>query len=76
MSRNPPSTSHQGTGLTGTLEILKQQFFWKDMIKDVQSFVLNSDTCRANKAVNFNTNPPMGSHSKRFGPCNIFNVIF
>lgn len=58
MSHNPPSASHQGSAKT--LEILKRQFFWKNMTKDVQDFVSNCDICRANKAVNFCTKPPMG----------------
>ena len=43
-----------------TLELLKRNFFWPGMVKDIRTFVRSCETCKTTKHPNFVMKPEMG----------------
>lgn len=58
-SHNPPSASHGG--VDKTINLIKRQYFWPGMSKDIREFIANCQICKETKAPNCSLRPPMGS---------------
>lgn len=56
---NPPSASHGGGDKT--LELIRRQYFWPGMSKEIREFVAKCQLCKETKAPNIALRPPMGS---------------
>lgn len=48
-------------GMTKTIHLLRRNFFWPGLVKDVREYVRKCETCKATKAPNFIMKPPMGN---------------
>jgi hypothetical protein len=73
-AHDPAVFSHGGIGRT--LHILKRNFYWPSMAKDVRKYVLECDICKSTKSPNVILKPPMGAQSKSDRPFQKLYVDF
>lgn len=57
-AHNPPSAAHGGTDKT--LDLVRRNYYWPGISKDVRSFVSQCIICKQTKAPNQTLRPPMG----------------
>ncbi|XP_065369018.1 uncharacterized protein LOC135961445 [Calliphora vicina] len=57
-AHDDPVCSHGG--MVKTLELIRRNFFWPGMVKDVRDYVRNCEICKTTKAPNFILKPEMG----------------
>lgn len=65
-AHDTPLTSHGG--MTKTLDLLRRNFFWPGMVKDVRDYIRKCGICKTTKASNFAMKPPMGNQSVSIRP--------
>lgn len=53
-----PVAAHGGTHKT--LELIRRNFYWPGMVRDVRQYVQGCEVCKTTKATNIVTKPPMG----------------
>lgn len=63
-AHDPPNASH--VGIAKTLNLIRRNFYWPFMARDVKNYVKNCQTCKTTKSPTFATRPLMGS----LRPCN------
>ncbi|XP_037824418.1 uncharacterized protein LOC119612660 [Lucilia sericata] len=65
-AHDTPVTAHGG--MVKTLELLRRNFFWPGMVRDVRNYVRQCEICKTTKAPNFVMKPPMGNQSVSIRP--------
>jgi len=60
-----PLASHGG--IHKTLERVRRYYYWPGMVKDVKTYILGCETCKATKAPNTIQRPPMGDYLDYLG---------
>lgn len=55
-----PTAAHGG--IVKTLDLLRRNFYWPGMVRDVREYIRNCDICKSTKAPNIILKPPMGNH--------------
>lgn len=57
-AHNSPVSSHGG--MSKTLDIIRRNFFWPGIVRDVREYIGSCEVCKCTKAPNFVTRPEMG----------------
>ncbi|XP_037827126.1 uncharacterized protein LOC119615120, partial [Lucilia sericata] len=58
-AHDAPVSAHGG--MSKTIELLRRNFFWPGMVRDVKNYVRDCETCKVTKSPNFVMKPPMGN---------------
>lgn len=61
-----PVASHGG--IYKTLDLIRRNFYWPGMVRDVRQYVKDCEICKTTKASNFIMKPPMGKHITSIRP--------
>lgn len=65
-AHDSPVASHGG--ICKTLELLRRNFYWPGMVRDVRKYIQNCEVCKTTKAPNFVMKPPMGNPTTSIRP--------
>ena len=68
IARAHDSTITAHGGMAKTLELLRRNFFWPGLVRDVRNYVRHCEVCKTTKAPNFIMKPPMGNQTTSIRP--------
>lgn len=58
-AHDSPISAHGG--ICKTLELIRRNFYWPGLVRDVRKYIQKCDVCKSSKAPNFIMKPPMGN---------------
>lgn len=65
-AHDSPIASHGG--IYKTLELIRRNFYWPGMVRDVRKYIQGCEICKTTKAPNFVMKPPMGNQNISIRP--------
>ena len=65
-AHDDPVASHGG--MVKTIELIRRNFYWPGLVKDVREYIRNCDVCKSTKAPNYNLKPEMGKQAVSIRP--------
>lgn len=63
-------------GVTKTINRICENYFWRDMRKEITDYVRSCDICKASKPVNVNSRAPMGNRKIAEYPFQVISMDF